>query len=55
MEFAQLDNEFTQTKQQNTLLRQEIDGLNDQIARKTSEYESLIEEIDVMSRTIENY
>ena len=34
---------------------QEIGALNDQIVKKTSEYENLIEEIEEMSRTVDNY
>ena len=34
---------------------QVIEELNGQIVKKTSEYENLIEEIEEMSRTIDNY
>jgi cell division protein FtsB len=44
-----------ETKHQNAELVQVIEELNGQIVKKTSEYENLIEEIEEMSRTIENY
>ena len=55
VEFAKLESDFISTKQQNAELMQEIGALNDQIVKKTSEYENLIEEIEEMSRTVDNY
>lgn len=55
MEFIKLESDLTETKNQNAELVQEIEDLNGQIVKKTSEYENLIEEIEEMSRTIDNY
>lgn len=55
LEFKNLESDFNQTKQQNAELIQEIQDLNDQIVKKNSEYENLVEEIEEMSRNVEIY